>query len=264
MVKSMKKIFLVVIYKTLIPESKTCQFIKTMNLLGNKNNVVYIWDNSPDKINSIESMRDFFAFENICFTHTPQNISLAKIYNTVIDKFSHFDAIQIFDQDSYIRKVGYDRYLDSIFLEYDKINIFLPKIYSNNTIYSPGIFFIKGFHFRRIKDGINKNRFFTCITSGMMLKIKWIQEKKLVFNEELQLYCIDTDFICKYRKVDSSFFVMDIDFSHDLSEDMLTVEEKKNRRRVQLDGTKIIYKNNFFCKFLIGIYESLLKLTKRI
>ena len=264
MVKSMKKIFLVVIYKSLISESKSCQFIKDMNLLANKNNVVYIWDNSPDKINSIESMRDFFAFENIYFSHTPQNISLAKIYNTVIDKFSHFDAIQIFDQDSYIKKVDYDRYIDCIFSENENLNVFLPRIYSNNKLYSPGIFFIKGFHFKKVELGINKNRLYTGVTSGMMLRIKWLKEKKLVFNEELQLYCIDTDFICKCRKLDSSFFVFDVDFIHDLSEDSLTVEEKKIRRRIQIEGTRIIYKNNFFCNFLIRIYEFLLKLTKRI
>ena len=48
----MKKLFLVVLYKTLIKDSKTCQFIKSSDLLCDEDNTIYIWDNSPTDINS--------------------------------------------------------------------------------------------------------------------------------------------------------------------------------------------------------------------
>lgn len=260
----MKKIFLVVLYKTLIQDSKTCQFIKSSDLLCDEDNTVYIWDNSPTNINTESQVFSFFKFSNVIFKHTPENVSLAKVYNTVIREYSSYDAIQIFDQDSYIEINNYNDYLNQLLIQQDDINVFLPKIYSGDSLYSPGLFFIKGFHFRKLSDGINKHRLYTAITSGMFLRLKWILENNLSFNEELQLYCIDTDFICKCRVLDSSFFVMGVDFYHDLSEENLSINEKKERRRLQIDGTKKIYKDNIFCFVLVKLYEFLLKVFRRL
>lgn len=260
----MKKLFLVVLYKTLIKDSKTCQFIKFSDLLCDEANTIYIWDNSPTDINSEFSAQNFFYNERIVFKHTPENVSLAKIYNTVIKEFSSYDAIQIFDQDSYIRKNNYNEYLNKILVNHDEIGIFLPKIYLKDKLYSPGLFFIKGFHFKDVSIGVNVNRFYTAITSGMIIKNSFLKDNNLCFNEKLQLYCIDTDFFCRCRKVDCRFYVFDVDFVHELSEENLSIDEKKRRRKIQIAGTKIIYEHNLFCKLFVYLYELLLRITKRI
>ena len=171
------------------------------------------------------------------------------------------------EKDTFFQSTTIDNnssYLNQVFIANSNINIFLPKIYSNQKLYSPGKFFIKGWHFKEINFGINKSHLYTAITSGLCIRLNFLRKKKIRFNEDLSLYCIDTDFIYKVRKFDSNFFVFDLNFIHDLSESSLTDIEKKKRRKVQIEGLEIIYKNNLFCKFLVFIYKELLIKTGRI
>lgn len=260
----MKKIFLVVLYKQKISESKTCISLKENNIQNFNENKIVVWDNSPEVINFQKIANEFFNSETIEFKHTPENLSLSKIYNNVIDNNQDFDFIQILDQDSKIIKENYNSYLNQVFIANSNINIFLPKIYSNQKLYSPGKFFIKGWHFKEINLGINKSRLYTAITSGLCIRLDFLRKTKIRFNEDLSLYCIDTDFIYRVRKFDSRFYVLDLNFIHDLSESSLTDIEKKKRRKVQIEGLEIIYKNNLFCKFLVFIYKELLIKTGRI
>lgn len=260
----MKKIFLVVLYKQKISESKTCISLKENNIQNFCENKIIVWDNSPEAINSQKIANEFFNSETIEFKHTPENLSLSKIYNAVIDNNQDFDFIQILDQDSKIIRENYNSYLNQVFNENSNINIFLPKIYSNQKLYSPGKFFIKGWHFKEINFGLNKYRFYTAITSGLCIRLHFLRKTKIRFNEDLSLYCIDTDFIYKVRKFDSRFYVLNLNFIHDLSESSLTEEEKKQRRKVQIEGLKILYKKTFLCKLFVFIYQQLLKITGRI
>ena len=140
----MKKIFLVVLYKQKISESKTCISLKENNIQNFCENKIIVWDNSPEAINSQKIANEFFNSETIEFKHTPENLCLSKIYNAVIDNNQDFDFIQILDQDSKIIRENYNSYLNQVFNVNSNINIFLPKIYSNQKLYSPGKFFIKG------------------------------------------------------------------------------------------------------------------------
>ena len=107
----MKKIFLVVLYKQKISESKTCISLKENNIQNFNENKIVVWDNSPEVINSQKIANEFFNSETIEFKHTPKNLSLSKIYNNVIDNNQDFDFIQILDQDSKIIKENYNSYL---------------------------------------------------------------------------------------------------------------------------------------------------------
>lgn len=256
----MKKLFLIVLYKQKISESKTCISLKENNIQNFNENKIVVWDNSPEVINSQKIANEFFNSETIEFKHTPENLSLSKIYNAVIDNNQDFDFIQILDQDSKIIKENYNSYLNQVFNENSNTNIFLPKIYSNQKLYSPGKFFIKGWHFKEINFGINKSRLYTAITSGLCIRMDFLRKTKIRFNEDLSLYCIDTDFIYRVRKFDSRFYILDLNFIHDLSEDSLTEEEQKQRRKVQIEGLKILYKKNKFFYFLICCESVLLKL----
>ncbi len=260
----MKKLFLIVLYKQKISESQTCISLKENNIQNSSENKIVIWDNSPQKINSLENAKEFFNSENINFIHTPQNVSLSKIYNKAIQENPAFDFIQLFDQDSKIVKENYNSYLNEVFEDNPKINVFLPKIFSGKKMYSPGKFFIKGWHFKNINFGINKSRFYTAITSGLCVRLDFLKKTKIKFNEELHLYCIDTDFIYQVRKIDCRFFVFDLNFIHDLSEDNLTNEEKKERRKLEIEGLKTLYKKHRFCTFLVLCQQLLLRITKKL
>ena len=261
----MKKLFLIVLYKSKIRDSQICKSIVKNKLQTFSENHFLIWDNSPDKINTASDCGIFFKTKNIDFHHTAQNISLAKIYNYAFDEYSDFDAIQIFDQDSEIKKDCYDDYLNEIFFKNQNIPVFLPKIFVNGRLYSPGKLKIcRGHHFSDLPFGVNKHRFYTAIMSGTVVRPTFLKEHGIRFNEDLTLYCIDTDFFNKCRKVDPHFFVMDIDFNHELSEASLSVEEKKERRKLQVAGLKVMYKGHGFLLLSVYIYEAALKVLGRI
>ena len=174
------------------------------------------------------------------------------------------DLYCIFDQDSEITRSDYDTYLDEIIYQNPNINVFLPQIYSNESLYSPGRFWIfKGSHYIDIKSGIHEDKKYTAITSGMCIRKKVFFEKNIWFNEDLQLYGIDTCFFNTYRKVDKKFFVLDMVMNHDLSQDSLTPELRKLRVR---NYYKCLLKteNNIVYKVIILMYMGFCRMLRKI
>lgn len=259
----MIKLFLIVLYKEKISSCRTFLSFKENKLFLNEHNKFIIWDNSPTAINTVDDCRILAGTENIDFYHTPDNVSLSKIYNFVI-KNHEADLYCIFDQDSEITRSDYDSYLDEIIYQNPNINVFLPQIYSNESLYSPGRFWIfKGSHYIDIKPGIHEDKKYTAITSGMCIRKKVFFEKNIWFNEDLQLYGIDTCFFNTYRKVDKKFFVLDMVMNHDLSQDSLTPELRKLRVR---NYYKCLLKteNNIVYKVIILMYMGFCRMLRKI
>lgn len=261
----MKKLFLVVLYGMKVENSKTCQFINTSDILKRNTNTIYIWDNSPSNINSEESVKLFFSNENVIYKHTPENMPLSKIYNLMLRKFSDYDAIQFFDQDSYILKENYDEYITTILQDNLSISVFFPKIYSNGCLYSPGkLIFFKGFHYKYLTIGINKKQNYTAIGSGILFRPSFCKEYNIFISEKLKLYSVDTDFVYKISRKTNKFYVMDVVFEHDLSETSLDVLGAKKRRKEQLEGLLIIYEKEKIKYLLTLIYTKVLQLFKMV
>lgn len=257
----MKKLFIVVLYKTKLSASNTIKSLKANNIHLFADNVISIWDNSPEKINKTEDSEIFFGTNNVEFNHTPENLSLAKIYNKIINSHSDFDIVQIFDQDSEIIKENYNSYLEKTVVENEDINIFLPKIFSNGKLYSPGKFWIfKGWHYKKINNGLNNDSFYTAITSGVVIRISALKKFNIQFNEELSLYGIDTCFFTDFRKKDNRFFLMNFEFKHDLSESHLQKDEKAIQISKYIEAYKIIAKKNIFKLLLINMYQKILQI----
>lgn len=261
----MKKLYLTVLYKTKYSNSQTLRSFSELRFGDNKNNFFVVWDNSPESETKIQEVKEFLNTENIEYFHTPENIALSKVYNTCLEKYSDFDFLMIFDQDSKIIRKDFDFYLEKTISENPDVNIFLPQIYSNNKLYSPGKFWIfKGWHYKNLSIGIHKDKFYTAIMSGTCVRINFLEENKIIFNEELSLYGIDTCFFSDVRKIDSRFYVLDERLGHDLSENHLSKEDKKNHTRFYLEGTFIINKKNFFKTLIVYLYELYLKFYGKI
>lgn len=261
----MKKLFIVVLYKTKLSDSNTIKSLKANNIHLFADNIISIWDNSPEKINKKEDCKIFFGSNNVEFNHTPENLSLAVIYNKIINSHFDFDIVQIFDQDSEIRKENYNSYLEKVVSENLDLNVFLPKIFSNGNLYSPGKFWIfKGWHYKKINDGFNKDSFYTAITSGVVIRINSLKKFNVYFNEELSLYGIDTCFFTDFRKKDNSFYLMDFELEHDLSESTLNRETSKKRTKNYLECCKKTARGNLISILLINIYMLFLKILGKI
>lgn len=261
----MKKLYLTVLYKTKFSDSQTLRSFADLNLGENKNNFFVIWDNSPESEATIQELKNFLHADNADYIQTPENIALSKIYNICFEKYSDFDFLLIFDQDSKINRSDFDSYLEKTISENPEINIFLPQIYSQNKLYSPGRFWIfKGAHYKKLSAGIHKDKLYTAIMSGTCIRINFLKENKIRFNEELSLYGIDTCFFTDVRKIDSAFYVLDEKLGHDLSESELDKLKKKKRTFNYLEACKKTARKNSFHIFLISLYEIFLKIIGRM
>lgn len=261
----MKKLYLTVLYKTKYSESQTLRSFADLNFGDNKNNFFVVWDNSPENMATLQELKDFLQTENVEYIHTPENTALSKVYNTCIEKYSGFDFFIIFDQDSKIIRKDFDSYLEKTILENPDVNIFLPQIYSNGKLYSPGKFWIfKGFHYKKLPVGVHKDKLYTAIMSGTCVRISFLKENKISFNEELSLYGIDTCFFYDVRKIDSKFYVLEEKLGHDLSENHLSKEDKKKHTRLYLEGSFIMNKESYLRTLVVHLYELYLKLRGKI
>lgn len=257
----MKKLYLVVLYKQKYSDSQTLRSFSEFNFGKNKNNFFVVWDNSPSSDTSGTEIERFLYTENVEYIHTPENTALSKIYNICLEKYSDFDFFLIFDQDSKIMRPDYDSYIEKVILENPEINIFLPQIYSQGKLYSPGKFWVfKGWHYKNLLAGIHKDKFYTAIMSGTCVRIDFLKKYNIKFNEKLSLYGIDTCFFTDIRKIDNHFYVLEERLDHDLSENHLIGEELKNHTRLYLEGALIMNHGSILKTLIVHFYQLYLKM----
>jgi len=150
---------IIVLFKKKAAESETIQSLLNLEKSNRDLLKVILWDNSPSPLNAIEIELLKIRFPLFEYRNTPENISLAKIYNNVIFENPKDDFLLLFDQDSYVT----DGYFKE-FLIADKnnpnINLFVPLIHVGTSIVSPGDFFaiarqaFKSPGIHQIPDGI--------------------------------------------------------------------------------------------------------------
>lgn len=261
----MKKLYLVVLYKQKYSDSQTLRSFSEFCFGKNKNNFFVVWDNSPSSETSGADIGRFLNTENVEYIHTPENTALSKIYNTSLEKYSDFDFFLIFDQDSKIMRPDYDSYLEKVISENPELNIFLPQIYSQGKLYSPGKFWVfKGWHYKSLSIGTHKDKFYTAIMSGTCARIDFLKKHNIRFNEKLSLYGIDTCFFTDIRKIDNRFYVLEERLCHDLSENHLIGQELENHTRLYLEGTFIMNHGSILKSLIVHFYQLYLKIRGKI
>jgi len=80
----MKKLFIIVLYKTEIEKCLTVNSFIECNLFKNTDSYFCVWDNSPEALserdrNYVESLG-----KNVVYESHPENTPLAKVYNLVL------------------------------------------------------------------------------------------------------------------------------------------------------------------------------------
>jgi GT2 family glycosyltransferase len=167
------------------------------------------------------------------YIHTPENISLAKIYNQVYFNNSQYDYFLILDQDSTLTADFFVK-LQNAIKQYPEINLFLPLVYHGRQIISPANFcFYRGVYWTQAETGVvtAKNRL--AIASGMTIRMAYLRARKNCFDEKLKLYGIDDKFVLDYGKENQYFFVIDHILTHQLSMFEQENSEKKAMRFIE-------------------------------
>ncbi|MCH5239336.1 MAG: glycosyltransferase [Muribaculaceae bacterium] len=213
------KTILVVIYKKNINDSITLQSLR--NFLKKEDNVneLIIWDNSSE-YNSKEEINNFsLSFKDTKIRYIPaiENTPLSKIYNYIISLVSTSWLI-LLDDDTNLTDVYFNE-LNSVFKSiFDIPNLILPQIYFNNQLVSPAKqFFIFGKRIKFIKNGLIKAKHSTAINSGMCINVQYLKEKFPGYNEKINFYGTDNDFMLKYSDHNTFFYVLNTKLTHTLN-----------------------------------------------
>lgn len=173
---------------------------------------------------------------NSKYVHTPDNLPLSKIYNSIIEHHRQGNYFIIFDQDSTF-DIEYFTTLEAAIYANQDINLFLPYVVHKGLIVSPGDYkIIKGKYWKQINTGRIQARNKAAISSGMVISFRYLNTTFKGYDERLTLYGIDTYFMLQYALSNKYFFVLDYKLKHSLSifenEDVETVLKRfKNKKK---------------------------------
>lgn len=259
----MKNIILVVLYNEIITESQT--FTSLVKAFLNKkgmadNYTVLFWDNSTAEVNKNYIDKALVSIKEVGlaakYVNTPENIALSKIYNRVINEFiEERDYLFILDQDSDFDE-GYFSSFHNITSK-NNPDIILPIVNFKEQIVSPTkVFYLKGFYYKKAPHGFISNRNVSAINSGMIVSFSYIKKKTFRYNEKLRNYCTDDDIMQFVRKNETTVYVMDYAFEHDLSLCTLNLnsDSLRNRYNEMVRSKKILYSRNIVENIFVGLY----------
>jgi hypothetical protein len=252
-----KMTILVCLYNKSISTSNTLKsLLKSVDQI--KNQDVFIWDNSvyPLDENEIQLLKN--NFKNFTYKHTPENIVLSKIYNSLIAEQDDANSyLMLCDDDSEIPQSFFIK-LEEQINENPLINLFLPQIYSNSVLVSPAKdYLIKTSLIKELSSGVLKADYVTAINSGMVISNRVFMDG-FRYDERLNFYGTDNFFMYEYAKKNQNLIILDIKINHDLS--FNGKDNIANKIRIFKEikrANRIIYSENIFKKTLVSLNSSI-------
>lgn len=204
---------LVVTYETDWAEGDTLVSLMGLTAPGVEIHLT-IWDNSgAARYDPAVVARLASAVESIETVHTPDNLALSKIYNTVAAATGDYDVLVLLDQDTHLD----DRYFRTLAAAAAaaQAQVFLPIVRSGDLIVSPGSYFlVKGKHWTEAMPGLRSSKDVVAISSGLAVRRAYLERWPKAFDERMNLYGIDTAFMLDHARREPSVFVMDCELQH--------------------------------------------------
>jgi hypothetical protein len=248
-----KMTILVCLYNKNITTSNTLKsLLKSVDLI--KNEIIFIWDNSikPLEDKEIDLLKNNFL--NFRYKHTPENVVLSKIYNSlIVEQKEAYSYLMLCDDDSEIPESFFIK-LEEQINKNPLVNLFLPQIYSNSILVSPAKdYLIKTSLIKELNSGVLKTGYITAINSGMVISNR-IFMNGFRYDERLNFYGTDNFFMYEYAKKNHELIVLDIKINHDLS--FNGKDNIVNKIRIFKEikrANRIIYSENIFKRTLVAI-----------
>lgn len=236
-----KKInILVVLYKKSLSESETIRSLYQMKEWLTEYVHLIIWDNSPITLSEEEKycLCNEFSSCLVSFYGDGKNYYLSKVYNTIIRLSDEDSILVILDHDSTLA----ENYLECLLKAVnDKknsdINLFLPIVWSHKNIVSPAyVFWIRRKLWKVPVHGKISSQNITAINSGMAMRCSYLKKQFVGYNERLQFYVTDDDFMYKYRSQNQYLYVLDTHIKHSLNFFEDDIESKLKRFKAMKYG----------------------------
>jgi hypothetical protein len=242
---------LVCLYEKDIKSSDTLKSLLENHMVLKDSNI-YIWDNSVNVMVSSQLCFLNESFNNLTYTHTPENLTLAKIYNKIAsNQINKNDYLILLDDDS-ILPVNFFQEIFSQTKKYNKINLFLPQIHTGDKLISPAKdFILKTAYFKKLEKGVLSSNQVTAINSGMIISNRVFLDG-FRYDERLRFYGTDNYFMYNFSLKYSEIYVLDTIIHHDLSFE----STKRLERKIQIfkeikRANRIIYSNSFVKKNIV-------------
>ena len=256
---------LIVLYNKLPLESETLvSFLTFKEQLSNYAKLI-IWDNSKKywNDNQVEKMKEALAPLQFKYVANGLNTSLSKLYNKVIQTINHDEFLVIFDHDSSINISYFEKLQQSIKKNQD-INLFVPIVIYDNQIVSPAtLWHFKGSYWKNEKYGKISSKGVTAINSGMAIRGSYLASEFIGYDEDLKFYGTDDDFMWKYSKDNSHFYVLNTRIDHVLNFfENTSLNDKIFRFNASKEGCLLQLKKRSKLIYLMGVVYYLLLTLK--
>jgi GT2 family glycosyltransferase len=220
-----------------------------------------VWDNSPHAADQAERAWLGDTLPDSIYRHTPENVPLSRIYNTIIGEFlrpvpgSTFDALLITDQDSLFDPVLLDEAGAAMSAHRD-VALFLPHVIANDTIVSPAtVYGCIGRPWRRKRVGKMNARSRTAINSGMIIRSDYLARRFPGYDERLRFYGTDNDFCRKYSRTEKWMYTLNSVVTHSLSRDVDEISDVRlSRHRENVRALLITNTTGWFTRGLVLCY----------
>ena len=228
----MKIYAIIVMYNTKLVESETYKSIKS-----NKDIQIIICDNSTRYLEN-----DKFCEQkvNLKYINMNGNVGLPKAYNMAIKEIPKDDnsLVCIFDDDTTVPSNYFEKIIAKS--ENSDSDIYLPLVYSNETLISPNI--VNGgiaMSCDNIPEVIEKNT--SAINSGMAIRTRVFIKNQ--YDEKMFLDYVDHKFIFDVKKNNCTFEVIkEIVIKQNFSSDSDDIALAKSRYKLYKNDVKIFIK----------------------
>lgn len=241
-------LIVIVVYNRALKDCESFQSILQMTEKDTDLHL-FVYDNSklPQKTKALSKL-------SVVYTHDPYNSGVSRAYNlgALHAQKTNKKWLLLLDQDTVLPNNILNEYRYAVD-KHPTIKLFAPiLILANKRIFSPSIYkFKRGFHPKEIKGGVHSLKNLAPVNSGILINVEAFF---LVggYNDKIKLDFSDFQFIERFRKTYSEFYVLDIECGQDFSNNEASYSSQINRFKYYCNGARDIDKHTFFDRFQYG------------
>ncbi len=254
-------LIIVVLYNIPVEESESFRSIREMDS-GGGDLGLFVYDNSkqPQTIKGYDGL-------HISYVHDSKNSGVSKAYNegTAHARKHQKKWVLLLDQDTTLPVTLLKRYRVAT-KQNPELKLFVPVLtLKNGKIFSPCTYrFKRGFYLDTIEKGIHSLQKLSPVNSGMLIDVHAFFEVG-GYNDQVKLDFSDFQFIERFRKRYSDFYVMDVECDQDFSDDEVSLGSQANRFRYYCEGARNIEKNGIWdwLQYSAGVFLRAVRLGLR-
>ena len=231
-IKDETYLVIIVLYKCKLHESVAFRSIYNPEC---KNISYYIYDNSPAKD------EDALNNKNIKYVWDCNNGGVSKAYNQGAQyaASNQFDWIILLDQDTEFRGSEYLQKIEKYHGLYPEINLFAPLVKTESSIISP----YPASHLGDFDHGIKTLDKLFLINCGICIRLDLFISVG-GYEDTLYLDFADNLFIEKLRDYINKWYLIDITFKQNFSNNIYEFDKLWNRFKIYVDCLKIYRKRS--------------------